>query len=516
MRPLTLVEELVRAARSCFAIVIVFTVEVERVLRAVQVVCRNLKRHGFAFDVAEGFSALTGGNGFPPRLTDPMAALAHIETAPGKALYVLKDATEWWNNPQPKMKLCNMGRRLVFSPKCLILLCPDRSKLPAEFKDLAHLVELPPPSTDELDAVLAQFEKSPGIEIGLLAEQRAQLLQAALGLSLTQFRRVCSMILTEEGALDDSAIARVAAERAQLLGHSQALQFCQATKSFADIGGLELLKEWLEQRRAGITAEGHAFGLPVPKGVLLLGVPGTGKSLIAKAIAAQWQLLLLRLDVGALFGSLVGQSEAMMREAMRCAEASAPCVLWVEEIEKAFSGTRSSGFSDGGTTSRVFGEFLTWMAEKTAAVFVVATANEIADLPLELVRKGRFDEVFFLDLPTCAERTDIFKVLLASRELNLRSFDLKKLAQASEGFVGSELEAAVNEALYCGFNAGQRQPTTNDILHALASQKPLSRSHAEQTANLRRWVLEGRARPASIPEKHEAGPDYIPLEPKVP
>jgi SpoVK/Ycf46/Vps4 family AAA+-type ATPase len=260
----------------------------------------------------------------------------------------------------------------------------------------------------------------------------------------------------------------------------------------ADVGGLDVLKRWLRLRERAFTREAREYGLPAPKGLGLIGIPGTGKSLVAKMIAGLWRLPLFRLDAGALFGSLIGESEERTRRALRLAEATAPSLLWVDEIDKALA----HGGLDAGTSNRVFASVLTWMQEKTAPVFVVAAANSIATLPPELLRKGRFDEIFFLDLPTPAERREILCVHLLKRNRKPEDFDVDRLARESEGYVGAELEQAVIDAMYVGFGAG-RELTTDDVSEALRRQVPLSVSQRETIQALRAWLREGRAQSAS-------------------
>jgi SpoVK/Ycf46/Vps4 family AAA+-type ATPase len=276
---------------------------------------------------------------------------------------------------------------------------------------------------------------------------------------------------------------------------SGVLEYYDASETMQDVGGLDLLKDWLRKRRAAFSQEARAFGLPAPKGVLLLGVQGTGKSLSAKAIANLWNLPMLRLDVGRVFGSLVGASEANMRAAIRTAEAVAPCILWIDELEKGFAGVQGSGVSDSGTTARVFATFLTWMQDKRAPVFVVATANDVSQLPPELLRKGRFDEIFFIDLPTAAEREQIFAIHLRKRGRDPQHYDLKRLAAATEGFSGAEIEQVVVAGLFTAFDAG-RELTTDDMLEEVRHTVPLAVMMREEIEELRTWA-QLRTRPAS-------------------
>jgi SpoVK/Ycf46/Vps4 family AAA+-type ATPase len=257
-----------------------------------------------------------------------------------------------------------------------------------------------------------------------------------------------------------------------------------------------VLKEWLEKRALAFSHEAREFGLPAPKGILMLGVQGCGKSLCAKAVSTQWQLPLLRFDMGRMFNSLVGSSEENVRRAISVAESVAPAILWVDEIDKAFAGSQSSGSSDGGTTARVFGTFLTWLSEKTAPVFVVTTANDISHLPPELMRKGRLDEIFFVDLPSPEERTAIFNIHLARRGRPPETFDTRALGEASKDFSGAEIEESVISAMYDAFYA-HRQVVTEDILASIRHTVPLARTMDEQVSRLRTWA-HGRARNASL------------------
>jgi SpoVK/Ycf46/Vps4 family AAA+-type ATPase len=263
-----------------------------------------------------------------------------------------------------------------------------------------------------------------------------------------------------------------------------------------------VLKDWLTKRAVAFSDEAREFGLAAPKGILLLGVQGCGKSLCAKAVSNLWQLPLLRFDVGRMFGSYVGSSEENIRRAIAVAESIAPAILWVDEIDKAFAGAQSSGASDGGTTARVFGTFLTWLSEKKAPVFVVATANDISQLPPELLRKGRLDEIFFVDLPSPEERMEVFRIHLAKRGRDAAKFDLTQLALASEKFSGAEIEEAINSALYDAFYGAQRIET-EQILNALTQTVPLAKTMDEQIGTCAKWA-EGRARNASVPRFKQA------------
>ena len=332
------------------------------------------------------------------------------------------------------------------------------SKVPPEFKDEAVLLDFPPPTAAELDAVLNTLARAPGVKVSLTKLGREKLVQASLGLTSAQAHRVFSRAIVTDGVLDDRDITMVTDEKKQIIRESEALEYYEFTESPADVGGLDVLKEWLRLREKAFTQAARDYGLPPPKGIALIGIPGTGKSLTAKMIAGLWRLPLLRFDVGSLFGSLVGESEERARRALQVAGAVAPCVLWLDEMEKSLA----HGGQDAGTSTRVFGAILTWMQEKTVPCFVVATANDISALPPELLRKGRFDEIFFLDLPTTVERREIFSVHLRKRKRLVQDFDVQRLAAQTNGYVGAEIEQTIIDAMYVGFNEG-REFTSEDI-----------------------------------------------------
>jgi SpoVK/Ycf46/Vps4 family AAA+-type ATPase len=300
--------------------------------------------------------------------------------------------------------------------------------------------------------------------------------------------------VVESGGLSPQIVAR---EKANEVKKNGLLEVCSSAASLADIGGLDLLKGWLVQRKDAFGPEARHYGLPSPKGLLIVGIPGTGKSLTAKATATVFNQPLLKLDAGRLFASLVGQSESNLRSVIATVEAIAPCVLWIDEIEKGFHGARSSGFSDGGTASRVLGTFLSWMQEKAAPVFVVATANDVTQLPPEFLRKGRFDELFFIDLPNREEREAIWRIQIAKYGRKADAFDVAALAHSTEGLTGSEIEQAFLDALYDAFSR-REEPTDLSITLQLTDLVPLSKLMAEQISGLRQWA-KGRARAATKP-----------------
>ena len=326
---------------------------------------------------------------------------------------------------------------------------------------------------------------------------RERLLQAALGLTLGEAENVFAKIIVKDERLSGDDVNEVFAEKQQIIRKSGLLEYYATEETFAHVGGLAMLKDWLQRRARALTAQARQFGLPSPKGILLLGVQGCGKSLCAKAVSSLWQLPLLRFDMGRMFGSLVGSSEENVRKAITVAESVAPAILWVDEIDKAFAGSQGSGATDGGTTARVFGTFLTWLSEKTAPVFVMATANDISQLPPELLRKGRLDEIFFVDLPSAEERTEIFRIHIAKRGRDPAKFDLPALVERSPNFSGAEIEEAIISGLYDAFYT-ETDLATEHVVEALRQTVPLSKTMDEQINRLRAWA-EGRARNASVP-----------------
>ncbi len=494
--------------RARFTLIVFVTSEEERALQAVKSVCERTRRRCLTWDVAEGFQLLTGA-GALPSARDPMAALEQIDKSEDSAVFVLKDFHEIWPNPQIKRKLRGLVQRLKFSQKSIIVTTPE-GEIPEELKDEAVLVEFPLPNAPELEEVLNKLTQTPGVRVNLTSLGREKLIQAALGLTASQAHRVFAKAIVSGGVLDDRDIDLVTEEKKQIIRESEALEFYAALESPDDVGGLDVLKNWLRLRERAFTQEARDYGLPAPKGIALIGIPGTGKSLTAKMIGGLWRLPLLRLDAGALFGSLVGESEERVRRALKLAETVAPCIIWIDEMEKALA----HGGLDSGTSTRVFGTILTWMQEKTAPCFVVATANDISSLPPELLRKGRFDEIFFLDLPTQEERRQIVAVHLRKRARFPENFDLDRLASESAGYVGAEIEQAIIDAMYVGFNA-DREFTTEDISAALKRQVPLSVSQRETIGALRNWLREGRAQSASFQETQEAEQQFVPLQLEV-
>ena len=336
---------------------------------------------------------------------DPIAALDQVIEQVEPAIFIFKDFHPFLakNKYAIIRKLKDIALHLKNSFKTIVLISPVM-EIPPELDKEITVIFFPPPTKQDLgemlDKILAEVRGRQQIQIDLDAEGRDRLLQAALGLTLGEAENVFAKIIVKSGRLSGDNVNEVFAEKQQIIRKSGLLEYYAANEDFSNVGGLAVLKDWLNKRAVAFTDEARAFGLPAPKGILLLGVQGCGKSLCAKAVSRLWHLPLLRFDMGRMFGSLVGSSEENVRRAIAVAESVAPAVLWVDEIDKAFVGSQSSGMTDGGTTARVFGTFLTWLSEKTAPVFVVATANDVTQLPPELLRKGRLDEIFYVDLPS--------------------------------------------------------------------------------------------------------------------
>ncbi|MFN7015990.1 MAG: AAA family ATPase [Fimbriimonadales bacterium] len=431
-------------------------------------------------------------------LAPELEAITQLLRLQDDALVVLKDFHPYLSDQRVIRLLRDLHPRLQRTRRTVVFLSPVL-KLPPELEKQITVLEMPLPTREEIaqkiqEILLVLKASQPSVHTTLTPQELDELVSAAQGLTMDEIENVCARSVVEHKALK---VAAILSEKKQIVRKSGVLEYYDARETMSDIGGLDLLKEWLRKRRASLTKEAREFGLPAPKGVLLLGVQGTGKSLSAKAIASLWGLPMLRLDVGRIFGSLVGASEANMRTAIRIAEAVAPCILWIDELEKGFAGVQGSGVSDSGTTARVFATFLTWMQDKRAPVFVVATANDVSQLPPELLRKGRFDEIFFIDLPTRPEREQIFAIHLRKRGRNPENYDLQKLARATEGFSGAEIEQVVVAGLFTAFDAG-RELTTEDMLEEIRHTVPLSVMMREEIEELRTWA-QLRTRPASSP-----------------
>ena len=386
--------------------------------------------------------------------------------------------------------------------------------LPIELEKDVQILQLPLPDKEEIRTIMIAVKDQFKLD-DRDYDESSRLVDAALGLSTTEAWSAFACAIVERKMLTENEIPLVSAEKEQVIRKRGNLEYYQPQQELKDIGGLNRLKDWLKRRERAFTQDAKDFGLEPPRGILLLGLPGTGKSLAAKAVANAWKLPLLRLDMGKVFGGIVGQSEENMRSALNVAETLAPCILWIDEIEKGMSGMQSSDATDGGTTARVLGTFLTWMQEKKKPVFVVATANNIAQLPPELLRKGRVDEIFFVDLPDQSDRKEIISIHLKKRGRKpFSEKDMEELATLSRGFTGAELEEAVKEAMYRAFDGGH-DIGSSDLAGAIEDTTPLSKTMSEVIKGTREWA-KGRAvaaseRPPEELESEEKGAKAIRL-----
>ncbi len=497
-------EELAVLIRARYPLLYLLSWEERRVEHMLRQVAGQLRKKLYGWTITSGIVSLDEYDGMPPDPATyaPLRALDTIALSQESAIFVLKDFHPFLDEhrslaEQPVIvrRLRDVVNHLKESRKTVVILSPILVIPPELEKDII-LLDYSLPTFDELssslDRVIRSAREVAGIQLELSQEMYEKVLLAAQGLTCTEAENVFAKSLVMTRTLDLDVIM---AEKKQIIRRSQVLEYFEAEENMSSVGGMDLLKKWLAKRSLAFSERARAFGLPEPKGLLLLGVQGAGKSLIAKAISSQWRLPLLRLDLGRLFSQLVGSSEQNMRAALKLAESVAPCLLWVDELEKGLAGVASSHLSDAGTTARVFGSFLTWMQEKTAPVFVVATANDISILPPEALRKGRFDEIFFIDLPSYEERREIFAIHIARRGRNPLDFDLDTLARMSENFSGAEIEQAVISALYDAFESN-RDLTDADILNALKHTVPLAQTMEHKVNALRNWART-HARPAS-------------------
>ncbi|MBD0345412.1 MAG: AAA family ATPase, partial [Coleofasciculus sp. Co-bin14] len=423
-----------------------------------------------------------------------LQALEFVEKLPESAagIFILRDFQRFLEDISVSRKLRNLARRLKSQPKNIVILSPQVS-VPADLMEVLTVLEFPLPTAPEIKVEIGRLLGATGQSLSDKVVD--ELVRSCQGLSLERIRRVLTRAIASHGEIQPEDVELVLEEKRQSIRQTQILDFYPTTEKISDIGGLDNLKDWLLRRGGAFTERARQYGLPHPRGLLLVGIQGTGKSLTAKAIAHHWHLPLLRLDVGRLFGGLVGESESRTRQMIQLAEALAPCILWIDEIDKAFSGIDSKG--DAGTTSRVFGTFINWLAEKKSPVFVVATANNIQALPPEMLRKGRFDEIFFVGLPSQEERRAIFELHLSRlRPHNLKSYDLDRLAYETPDFSGAEIEQTLIEAMHIGFSQN-RDFSTDDVLEAASQIIPLARTAQEQIEFLQDWAAAGKARLAS-------------------
>ncbi len=463
--------------KSGWRLLAVETFEEKRALRALEAVAQASDRELVVWSLASGLGSSGAGAG---SFDDGLRAIS-AHTAP--AIFAVLDAQRLLDEAIALRRLRDLLDVFAERSQAVALIGPAL-ELPPELTREVALLALPLPRANELAELFQQAVPDPDPEVLDAA------VTAALGLTATEAVRVLRKSCALADGLNPAAVTEIVREKRQALRRAQALDFHEPASGLEDVGGLDELKLWLVKRRRAFGEEARAFGLPTPRGLLLLGVQGCGKSLCAKAVAREWQFPLLRLDLAAVFGGSVQSPEATIREATAVAESIAPAVLWIDEIEKGFAASAT-----GGSSGRVFGSFLTWLAEKQAPVFVVATANDVAYLPPELLRRGRFDELFFVDLPSESERAEILQIHLRARGRDPLQFDVLELAAQATRLSGAEIEQVVSAALYHAFGAG-RELEFNDLANAINDTVPLYDTYEERIKELRDWART-RARPAT-------------------
>ncbi|HJS66598.1 MAG TPA: AAA family ATPase [Nitrospiraceae bacterium] len=505
----TSVHDLRTLIRSRHPLIAIETVEEERVLALLQSVAAQERMPLFEWSVTRGLTRHDDGPTLSKMTATPLAVLQHLQGLTVEAIFWLKDLTPHLQDSAVARQLREVSDHFSQSrATCLLtghpialpldiekivvrldLQLPDQSELQTMLQNVLESLgprtaSRRPRSTTVVQSILNSIDNSTAARQSPSANERDAILRALQGLTLHQARQVVTQCVVEDGALSADDVQKILKRKVQAIKDGGLLEYYPLEDNRFELGGFANLKSWLERAKVGFTAEAKALNLTPPRGIMLVGVPGCGKSLAAKAIAREWQLPLLKLDAGRLFDKFVGESEKNFRKAIETAESLAPIVLWIDEIEKAMAAGGGSGDADAGLSRRLFGAFLTWLQEKKQEVFVIATANNLSLLPPELLRKGRFDEIFFVDLPDDSERESIWKIHLGLRKQDVKQFDLLKIVSASDGFSGSEIEQAVVSALYRALH--RKVPLATDLLiEELTNTVPLSVTRREDIDQLR-------------------------------
>ncbi len=480
--------------KARYPIIYISTSEEERIEYLLKYSSKKyISRVCYVWNFVEGYQGNPNNKGLATK--NPLEALEFIEklTPETKALFILKDFDNFLKDFSIIRKLKNLGRSLKTQSKNIIIVSTEVN-IPDSLRELITVVNFPLPTLQEICEELKRLTES--LDQKISNDDLLRLGAACQGLSLERIRRVLSKIIAQYGEIDGvNSFSFILTEKKQIIDQSELLEFCIANKKMLDLGGLENLKNWIKIRSDAFSQQALEYGLPYPKGLLLVGVQGTGKSMAAQIIACEWNLPLLRLDFGRLFGSLVGQSESRIRRVIELVETLAPCILWIDEIDKIFANSQSGG--DNGTTNRVLATFITWLSEKSSPVFVVATANNIDWIPPEVIRKGRFDETFFLALPNIKERESIFNVHLRKvRPTSLNSYQFELLSTVTKNFSGAEIEQVVIEAMRVGFNE-KREFNMEDLLNVIQKSVPLAKTKNKELQKLKEWADSGNISLAS-------------------
>jgi SpoVK/Ycf46/Vps4 family AAA+-type ATPase len=485
-------KDLLLIIQSRVPIVVIESHEETEVLAIVRQISKKISKPAFCWTITDGLVHMDNHmmQISQPRHNKPEEVLKEIKTRTTPGIYLLADFAPYLaDNPREVRLLKEIAMGCEYMKHSIILLA-HKIELPDGLKPFSAQFELPVPDRTKIEKIVMnegrQWSHNSHEKFKINREALDKLIMNLTGLTLSDARRLARKAIYDDGVITDSDIPEVNTAKYKLLDMDGLLSFEYETAHFADVGGMTNLISWLENRKAAFLQQTNPNQMDVPKGIMLVGVQGAGKSLAAKAVAGAWSLPLLRLDFAVLYNKFFGETERNMRKALKMAETMAPCILWIDEIEKGIA----SGDYDSGTSRRVLGSFLTWMSERKKAVFIVATSNDISSLPPELIRKGRLDEIFFVDLPDKMARQEIFRIHLSRRGLDAESFDRKLLSDASDGFSGAEIEQAVVSALYRARSASQ-ETTTELIVDEIAKTSPLSKVMAEKIASLRQWA-EGR------------------------
>lgn len=512
-------DKFINLIKAGASIIQIISYETQRIHGIVNEAAQKLEREWYSWNRIEGVKQWKSGRFGDPedeyRQPDRVLEFFTGEDGDGAEEMILilenfhPDLTE--HHPENIQRLRNIA--LQGHPNKTLILTQPHTCLPPELEKEVQIFELPLPTLKDLKVIFDHTCDQYGLDENH-KEESEKILESALGLTTMEARIAFGKAIVEKKRITEREIPIIVGEKENVIKKSGYLEYYHPTESLNDVGGLENLKNWLTRRGKAFDPGAKEFGLDTPRGILLLGLPGTGKSLSAKAVASAWNFPLLRLDMGKIYGGIVGQSEQNIRGALNIAETIAPSILWIDEIEKGLSGAQSSGSTDGGTTSRVLGTFLTWMQEKSKPVFVLATANDISQLPPELLRKGRVDEIFFVDLPNSNARKEILQIHLSRKKRDPETFDIEKLAELSRGFTGAELEEAVKEALFHAFDRGE-DVDTDFLEQSIKETYPLSKTMSEVIEKLRKWA-KSRAVMASLgePESLEKNNGDIPTLPQ--
>ena len=506
---------------SSTPIVVMETVEEVRAVRMVRLACADLNLATFEWTIASGL-ARSGNDSSEPQLhleealppggydaahhtesaqnskaiynsQDPAQMLGNLAAVSIEAAFILKDFHRHLEDAVTLRRLRDVGQKFSTNRRTVIITGPH-IVIPPELAGLVEFFDLPLPDRTRLrqivDETLVRIGKNHTVQRKLDAAGTDALAASLLGLTEEEAERAISQAVVARYALSPDCITDVLDAKKALLKRSEMLEFVDADNTMGNVGGMENLKAWLAQRQNSWDPQARQFGLDPPKGVIILGVQGCGKSLCARAIAGEWNIPLVKLDTAAIYDKYIGETEKRIQKVFKVAEGLAPCVLWIDELEKVFAGSGpDSASADAGVSSRLLASFLSWMQERKSPVFVAATCNNVTVLPPELIRKGRFDELFFVDLPSAAERKQIFSIQLTKRKRNPADYDLDRIAAAAKGYSGAEIESAVQTALYAAFSQKQELSTDN-LLTALSSTVPLSITRAEEIAGLRAWAKD--------------------------